>query len=54
MIGGFKATLHSWYLLRLSQQHAKHLTTLTDPNSGDEAKQRAKAKLEELGVEVKE
>ena len=53
MIGGLKATLHSrcpvWLLKPLL---LTHLTTLTDPNTGEEAKQRAKAKLEEHGVEV--
>ena len=29
-------------------------TILTDPNTGEEAKERAKAKLEEHGVEVTE
>ena len=31
-----------------------HLATLADPKTGDEAKERAKAKLEEHGVEVTE
>ena len=31
-----------------------YLASLADPNTGEEAKQRAKAKLEEHGVEVTE
>lgn len=52
VLGGFKATVHSAYLLHLSSSVLTVLAILIDPNVGEEAKERAKEELGKHGVDI--